>query len=336
MRLASANTLLHAASLTWFPEVVLTELPTQQEDVERLAVWLAARRGGCARLPPRQQCAAPLAFFALKCCLAFATTADVQSPAQSSQMCRLPACAARTHIKHTQGHNLAAEHICRALAVLAGHSVNIASLDLSYCSLEGVPPALSHLTGLSRLSLHSNSLRGGWQHLLPLQQQLRELDLRFCHLAEVPRALSALTALTWLDLAYNWQLQGGWQHLQPLRQLQHLNLSDCNLAEVPPALAHLTNLTNLRMSNNQRLAMMGGWQHLRPLRQLQHLNLCSCNLAEVPPALSHLTALSSLRLAGNPLGGGWQHLRPLRQLRTLDVEQCSLAMVPLSFQSWGQ
>ena len=57
LRLASTSTLLHAASLGWFPKVVLTKLPQEQEDVERLAEWLAARRGGCARLLLRQQCA---------------------------------------------------------------------------------------------------------------------------------------------------------------------------------------------------------------------------------------------------------------------------------------
>ena len=133
-----------------------------------------------------------------------------------------------------------AEDICRALAVLAAHSVSVASLDLASCSLTGVPAALSHLTGLSKLSLYNNKLRGGWQHLLPLQQ-LQDLELGWCYLPEVPQALSHLTNLTSLSLSSNHQLGGGggWQHLWPLHQLRTLDLCYCCLAEVPRELSEL-------------------------------------------------------------------------------------------------
>jgi hypothetical protein len=51
VQLANANTVLRHASLAWFPEVALYGLPKEQEDAERLAEWLSARRGECRRHP---------------------------------------------------------------------------------------------------------------------------------------------------------------------------------------------------------------------------------------------------------------------------------------------
>ena len=51
MRLASTTTRLRHASLAWFPAVTLDMLPKEQEDVERRAVWLSARRGEYVRHP---------------------------------------------------------------------------------------------------------------------------------------------------------------------------------------------------------------------------------------------------------------------------------------------
>ena len=66
-------------------------------------------------------------------------------------------------------------------------------LSLSRCSLSKVPTDLSILTSLNHLDLsHNPQLRGGWQHLLPLQKNLRELSLRGCRLAGVPQELSML------------------------------------------------------------------------------------------------------------------------------------------------
>ena len=47
--LAGASTQLRHASLAWFPEVVVATVPEQEQEVERLAVWLRARQGGCRR-----------------------------------------------------------------------------------------------------------------------------------------------------------------------------------------------------------------------------------------------------------------------------------------------
>lgn len=60
----------------------------------------------------------------------------------------------------------------------------LAHLDASCCGLSTVPDALSTLTGLTMLSLYSNELRWGWEHLNPLTR-LQRLDTEDAVLARM-------------------------------------------------------------------------------------------------------------------------------------------------------
>ena len=103
-------------------------------------------------------------------------------------------------------------------------SGTLRELVLDCAALEQLPAAVAALTAVSRLDCTSRSLggnlAGGWQHLAPLAQQLRELGLGRGRLEELPEELSLLTALTKLCVRDNILLEGGWQRLAPLLQLQ--------------------------------------------------------------------------------------------------------------------
>lgn len=101
-------------------------------------------------------------------------------------------------------------------------------LDLSRCSLVGVPAAVSALTALTALHIDLNELQAGFDHLRPLGQ-LQALSLSHNGLTELPAAVSALTALTILN--HGRGVLGGWEHLRPLANL-------CALAVFAPDLNH--------------------------------------------------------------------------------------------------
>lgn len=175
-----------------------------------------------------------------------------------------------------------------SLPALAGLQV----LELTWCSLQAMPRALSALTELTGLSL-SGSVITATAPLATLQR-LQSLVLSSCNLTAVPEQVALLTALSCLDLSAARHSNGSWQHLLPLNQLQHLCLYDCRLTAVPEQLSALTALTHLDLSHN-RLA--SGWQHLLPPKQLQSLNLSNCSFTAMPKQLSALTALSHLDLS---------------------------------------
>ncbi|KAI3424117.1 hypothetical protein D9Q98_009478 [Chlorella vulgaris] len=143
-----------------------------------------------------------------------------------------------------------------SLPALAGLQV----LELTWCSLQAMPRALSALTELTGLSL-SGSVITATAPLATLQRlqslvlsscnltavpeqrlQLQYLNLRGCRLTAVPGQLSAMTALTCLDLSIN-GLESGWQPLQ-LPHLRKLHLTPSWLpgGQVPPVLANLRDL----------------------------------------------------------------------------------------------
>jgi Leucine-rich repeat (LRR) protein len=205
-----------------------------------------------------------------------------------------------------------------SLPALAG----LEYLELTGCSLQDMPRALSTLSQLTALYLTDNNITTTAP--LATLQRLQSLQLGICNLTAVPEQLSTLTALTFLDLSSNSLLAGGWQHLMSLNQLHYLNLGTCSFTAVPEQLSALTALSHLELYGNRGLA--GDLQHLQRL-QLQALNLSGCGLTAVAEQLSALTALTHLDLSHNMLIGGWHHLLRFTRLQSLNLSGCGLTAV---------
>lgn len=185
-------------------------------------------------------------------------------------------------------------------------------LRIDSCELDLIPDRISALGQLTYLSLFSNKIKGGWQHLTPLRRLL-ELQLDLCGLQHVPACISAMGQLTTLSLGCN-NIKGGWQHLTPLRRLLALDLVGCQLTHVPSELAALTRLIYVDLSDNP---IEGGLQHLS--EQLLRLDMMHCDLQQLPAGLSRFTRLTLLDLQINPELGTLARVHTCNPVGTLNV-----------------
>lgn len=207
------------------------------------------------------------------------------------------------------------------------HLPQLQELDLIQSQLDQVPAQLTSLTQLTRLSLGSNRIKSGWQHLM---QQLAELNLDNCGLRRVPAHLAGLTQLTQLCLSRN-PIVSGWKHLPP--RLQELTLENCGLWRVPAQLAGLSQLKVLSLGNfksrhSARNNLKGGWRHL-PL-QLTQLRVEDCGVWRVPAALAgrRLRVVGARPMAPGLASQNWHS--PLGQVFLLAII-IAVTLVFLSF-----
>ena len=202
-------------------------------------------------------------------------------------------------------------------------SGRVISLDLSFNQLSGpIPPELSALSNLQRLSLEGNQLSGPIPPELSALSNLKLLSLEANQLSgPIPAELSALSNLQWLHLGAN-QLSGPIPpELSALSNLQSLSLAFNQLSgSIPAELSALSSLQWLSLQINQLSGSIPA--ELSTLSNLQRLSLWANQLSgPIPAELSALSNLQSLSLAFNQLSGPVPaELSALSSLESLDLE----------------
>ncbi|PWZ23480.1 Leucine-rich repeat receptor-like serine/threonine-protein kinase BAM1 [Zea mays] len=237
----------------------------------------------------------------------------------------------------------------------------VVGLDVSRLNLSGaLPPALSRLRGLQRLSVGANGFYGLIPPSLARLQLLVHLNLsNNAFNGSFPPALARLRALRVLDL-YNNNLTSATlplevTHMPMLRhlhlggnffsgeippeygrwpRLQYLAVSGNELSgKIPPELGNLTSLKELYIGYYNSYS--GGLPpELGNLTELVRLDAANCGLSgEIPPELGRLQNLDTLFLQVNGLTGSIpSDLGYLRSLSSLDLSNNALTgEIPASF-----
>lgn len=209
-------------------------------------------------------------------------------------------------------------------------------LVLEQAGLRRLPPALSALAQLRRLSVaHNAGLAKGFAHLSRLSS-LTALDLSFTGLqgeGRIPPSLAHMPQLRELRLAGN-LLRSGWEHLEGLSQLSVLEMQgwhsheDRALADqLPAVLSRLAGLRRVDVGSNPQVA--SGWQHLPT--GLTSLDLYAAGqLREMPAAIGRMPRLASLEVGfwrQLATGAGALALLP-PSLTHLCLSDCHLRAVP--------
>ncbi|XP_067419901.1 volume-regulated anion channel subunit LRRC8D-like [Emydura macquarii macquarii] len=171
-------------------------------------------------------------------------------------------------------------------------------LELLCCQLERIPPAVWRLTGLQRLDLRSNGIRGleegaGFQRLA----RLTGLKLWHNHIATLPASIGAAGSLEELVLSHN-ELESLPPALFALTRLRHLDLSHNRLRLLPAEIGQLGALRRLSITGNRVRALPS---QLFACLELTSLQLAANALTTVPAEIGSLVLLSRLELTENPL-----------------------------------
>ena len=176
----------------------------------------------------------------------------------------------------------------------------VSELNFDYNLLTGeLPPELSNLTNLKRLSLGVNRLTGEIPHQLGELTNLIRIGLSSNQLAgSIPAELGNLTNLTGLYLGAN--LLAG---------------------DIPAELGRLTNLRVLYLDGNELTLSNEALSGISNLVNLEALGLANNRLSgEIPAEFSNLEKLVQLRLSNNQLTGEI----PLELIRLANMELLQL------------
>ncbi|OEL35172.1 Leucine-rich repeat receptor-like serine/threonine-protein kinase BAM1 [Dichanthelium oligosanthes] len=237
----------------------------------------------------------------------------------------------------------------------------VVGLDVAGLNLSGaLPPALSRLRGLQRLSVAANALYGPIPASLARLQQLIHLNLsNNAFNGSFPPALARLRGLRVLDL-YNNNLTSATLPLEvtQMPMLHHLHLGGNFFSgEIPPEYGRLARLQYLAVSGNELSGRippeLGNLTSLRELyigyynsytgelppelgnlTELVRLDAANCGLSgEIPPELGRLQNLDTLFLQVNGLTGSIpSELGYLKSLSSLDLSNNALTgEIPASF-----
>ncbi|CAN6297621.1 unnamed protein product [Urochloa humidicola] len=237
----------------------------------------------------------------------------------------------------------------------------VVGLDVSGLNLTGaLPPALSRLRGLQRLSVAANALYGPIPPSLARLQQLVHLNLsNNAFNGSIPPALARLRGLRVLDL-YNNNLTSATLPLEVTRMpmLRHLHLGGNFFSgEIPPEYGRWPRLQYLAVSGNELSGRippeLGNLTSLRELyigyynsytgglppelgnlTELVRFDAANCGLSgEIPPELGRLQNLDTLFLQVNGLTGSIpSELGNLKSLSSLDLSNNALTgEIPASF-----
>lgn len=200
------------------------------------------------------------------------------------------------------------------------------ALDRNY--LEGLSPAIGHLTSLTRLSIKANSLKSLPEELCDLEY-LQELCIADNQVTSLPEGLGKLVNLQKLDISEN-AITALPADVSGLTALQKLNAKR-NKIDCIPESATVTetggfySLTELNLAHNQ----LESWSSaLWTSEALQVVNLTANRLPEVPAEISYLYNLTHLHLNANRITVVANELGQLAALDTLELSFNDLEAVP--------
>ncbi|HEY3402430.1 MAG TPA: PKD domain-containing protein [Ohtaekwangia sp.] len=218
--------------------------------------------------------------------------------------------------------------------------VNLSAATGSYSMSGPIPPSISQLTHLSKLSLSNNDLGGEGD--IPAEfsdlNNLRELYLDRCNLqlASVTTGLSGLPSLTILDLSRNPQFKDAAgvlpDCLLDLPLLYTLYLRENGINAFPESFSDLPKLNELDLSgtnysNDERLSST--IDELKSIPSLKILKLVDCEIIGLPDDFDSLT-VETLHLSSNDDLEPEQcnDLGNMPMLKTLWIDQCDLTALP--------
>uniref|UniRef100_A0AAV2JW52 protein-serine/threonine phosphatase n=1 Tax=Knipowitschia caucasica TaxID=637954 RepID=A0AAV2JW52_KNICA len=178
-------------------------------------------------------------------------------------------------------------------------SQRINSVDLSYCSLEQLPPNLFYSHDLTHLNLKHNFLPSD-QRLQQLQRfsRLRSLNLSNNHLGQFPLAICDIHTLSEVNLSCNY------------------------LAAVPGAVGAMTNLQTFLLDGNSLSDLPN---ELGSLQRLGYLGLSFNQFCNIPQVLERLASMEKLCMAGNNL-----ETLTLQNFRLLRIKHIDLRLNKIS------
>ncbi|MEN6551494.1 MAG: COR domain-containing protein [Methanobacterium sp.] len=146
-------------------------------------------------------------------------------------------------------------------------------LDLSHYRLTQLPPEITKLKNLTKLSLSQNLL------------------------TQLPPEIGELENLTELDLSYN-RLTQLPPEIGKLKNLKILNLTRNQITQLPPEIGELKNLKSFYLTSNQLPQLPS---EIRNLKNLRALYLSINQLTQLFPEIVELKNLRALNLSENPL-----------------------------------
>ncbi|XP_030629329.1 PH domain leucine-rich repeat protein phosphatase 1 [Chanos chanos] len=178
-------------------------------------------------------------------------------------------------------------------------SQRISSVDLSYCSLEKLPPNLLYSQDLTHLNLKHNFLPA--DHTLQQLQRfsrLKSLNLSNNHLGNFPLEICSISTLTEVNLSCN-----------------------C-LTSIHPNVGNMSNLQTFLLDGNLLSALPA---ELGSLQRLCYLGLSFNEFSSLPMVLERLPAVERLCMAGNRLSE-----LALQSFRLLHVRHVDLRLNQIS------
>ncbi|MBD1553914.1 leucine-rich repeat domain-containing protein [Pseudomonas typographi] len=214
------------------------------------------------------------------------------------------------------------------------------TLNLSYLSVENLPPLSASFSAVQSLNLDGTDLGSGLGRFLALFPNLLELTLKDHPITRLPAELASMSQLERLSLAgvelaasndmFGPLVKGATPTAAapPLKTLVLTGIRGIPAAALR-ALAGLPNLQSLRWDYAQGVgdAQLLAIAHMTRLRIL---NLTASGIrltSQSQGFLGHLGHLTELSLAGNPLGLA-PRLTGLRRLAVLDLSNTRLSVLP--------
>ncbi|GAB4813898.1 hypothetical protein N2152v2_000944 [Parachlorella kessleri] len=257
-----------------------------------------------------------------------------------------------------------ARPLCSKLEAALLQLAFLQHLDLRWCGLQRVPPALGALRCLLCLRLCGNPALGrSATGTMAVAEGQKQQPQQFSGQHDGPRAAGQLEGGKGSDTTPS-SSESVFAPLSQLTTLTRLGLGDCDLSRLPRELASLVCLAGLDLQGNAQLgarpysqsqraatgatvAADGNFREqggsssssssfLAPLEPLRHLtsltqlSLRACHLDMVPPELEALRSLRDLDLSCTltPEEGGSAQLQPLSALSALNRLAISRGMVP--------
>ena len=187
-------------------------------------------------------------------------------------------------------------HQLKTLPMNFSQMSSISLLDISFNSLEEVPPVVGQLHQLQQLHLQHNQISSVMPSLGQVLGQLKVLSLQHNQLLELPAGICSCTSLEVLNIEGN-KMQTFSEDIGQLANLKQLHAS-CNALEfLPASLCKLSKLEELHLSNNRI-------QHINEIstmNSLKQFHLANNRLQFLPPCIASMQHLQGLTLVGNPM-----------------------------------
>lgn len=173
------------------------------------------------------------------------------------------------------------------------YNPSLATLNLRYCQLPGLPGNFNQLSNLQYLFMGNNpNLQAANWEIIGQMPLLRELYVESSDLFELPLDLVNVTTLEKLVLTSN-RLFPIPEHIKNIPNLRHLNLANNGIGQLPAwfGSASMVSIQELFLQNNSIPLPLSA--NFNQLVNLQRLDLSFNNLAGPPP--SYFSTFSSLR-----------------------------------------